>query len=106
MDTWGQKQEEKELFRYKPINNSSSIFNTDGSAGINNQKLAQILSAYDLFIQVMGWEKQPIAKLSNVITGYQASLGGKYHNDYKAVLIAEEIARRQAEHKGISITHD
>lgn len=106
MNTWSEKQEEKELFRRQVVSSSKSIFDTKGSAGSNNQKLAQILGAYDIFIQVMGWTNKPIANLADVITGYQASLNGRYHNDYKAVLIAEEIARRQSERRGFSITQN
>ena len=97
--------EEQEMWRKKSTNNSKQIFSTAGSAGSNPEKLAQILSAWDFTMIAFGWQDKPIANLSHVITQYQASLGGQYHNDYKTILIAEEIEKRRANSKGISINN-
>lgn len=84
---------------------ASNILSTKGSAGNNNEELARILSAYELFIFGMNWqEKENYQNLPHIITQYQASLDAQYHNDYKAVLIAEEIAKRQSERRGNSIS--
>lgn len=84
--------------------NAKYIFNTLGSAGNNNEKLAKILAVFDLVIKLLGWETDSsVSSLSAIITQYQASIDAKYHDDFKAVLIAEEIAKKQSERKGISI---
>ena len=95
--------EEEQMFKPKNSSDIKAIFSTGGSAGNNPEKLAKILSAWDYFINIMGWQNDDIASLSNVITQYQASLEAKYHNDFKDVLVAEEIEKRRAERKGISI---
>lgn len=95
--------EEVERFRGKAIDNSALIFNTKGSTGSNPIKLAQILSVFDFVIGIMGWEKKPLANFSLFLTQYQASIDGKYHNDFKDIKVAEEIERKRAERKGISI---
>ena len=104
-ESFNEKAEEQELFRRN--NNSGNqqnmILQTSGSAGNNSEKLARILSAFDIFIVVMKYEEKPIAKLSGIISQYQGSVDAQYHNDLKAILIAEEIERRRSERKGISI---
>lgn len=97
------KIEEEQLFKSKSNIDIKAIFNTGGSAGNNPEKLAKILSAYDYVMCVLGWQKEDIANLSNIITQYQASLDAKYHNDFKEILVAEEIEKRRAERKGISV---
>ena len=101
--TFLERAEEQELFRQKPTINTGLIFNAGGSAGNNPLKLAQILSMYDMTINLLGWQDRPLANLTMFLTSYQASLNAKYHDDYKEVLIAEEIERRRVERKGISI---
>ena len=98
-----EKIEEKEMFRSKSKDDSSAIFNTNGSAGNNNENLAKILSAYDYCMRLLGWQNDSVASLSNIATQYQASLEAKYHNDFKDIKIAEEIEKRRTERKGISI---
>ena len=98
-----EKIEEEQMFKPKNSSDIKAIFSTGGSAGNNPEKLAKILSAYDFVMHVFGWEKENIASLSNIITQYQASLEAKYHNDFKEVLVAEEIEKKRAERKGISI---
>lgn len=83
--------------------NTELVFASKGSAGNNPQKLAQICSIWDFVINIMGWQDKPLANLSKFLTEYQASIDAKYHNDFKDVLIAEEIERRREERKGISI---
>ena len=95
--------EEEQMFKPKNSTDINAIFSTAGSAGNNPEKLAKILSAYDFAMHVFGWQNDDIACLSNVITQYQASLDAKYHNDFKEVLVAEEIEKKRAERKGISI---
>lgn len=90
-------------FGKKDNSNSKLMFFTKGSAGRNNDKLARILTAFDLTIEILEWQEKPLAKFSSILTGYQASLDAKYHNDYKDVLIAEEIQRKREQNKGISI---
>lgn len=84
-------------------NKHKMLFESRGSAGRNNEKLAQILFAFDLAINIIGWQNKPLANLSKFLTSYQASVDAKYHNDFKDVMIAEEIERRRSERKGISI---
>lgn len=100
-----QRQEAVELFREElaKIDNSGVMFNSIGSAGNNPEKLARILAAFDMFINIMGWRNKPLAKFPFLVTQYQASLNGKYHTDYKDVLIAEEQQRKRAENKGTTI---
>jgi len=79
------------------------MFYSAGSAGNNPLKLAQILVVFDFTMNLLGWQDKPLANLSKFLVQYQASLDAKYHNDYKEVLIAEEIEKKRAERKGISI---
>ena len=102
-DTYLEQAEQQELFRQKPKDNSGMMFFSDGSAGNNPLKLAQILAVFDFNIALLGWKKKPLASLTRFLTTYQASLDAKYHNDYKEVLVAEEIERRRSERKGISV---
>ena len=98
-----EKAEEEQLFRQKGNSHIDAIFHTKGSSGSNNEKLAQILTAFDFAMGLLGWQDKPLANLTNFLTQYQASLDTKYHNDFKEVLIAEEIERKREERKGISI---
>lgn len=98
-----EKVEEEQLFKPKTSTDLKAIFSTLGSAGNNPEKLAKILAAYDYAMQLFGWQKDDIASLSHVITQYQASLSAQYHNDFKDVLVAEEVERKRADRKGISI---
>lgn len=98
-----EQAENQELFRQKQSSNTGLIFQASGSAGNNPLKLAQILSVFDFNMRILGWEKTPLADFSKFLTSYQASLNAKYHNDFKDVLIAEEIENRRANRKGISI---
>lgn len=102
MGTFLEQAEEQELFRPKN-QNGGNIFDTRGSSGSNNVKLARILTAFDFVMGIMGWKDKPLANLTNFLTQYQASIDTKYHNDYKEIRIAEEIERKRAERKGISI---
>ena len=106
--TFHEKAEEQELFRRgnNSQSNATLIFTSKESAGNNPVKLAQILTAFDLFIKIMNWENKPLASFPQFLTQYQASLDAKYHNDFKDVCIAEEVERRRAERKGISILND
>lgn len=101
--TMQDKIEDGLRFRGKQNSNNLTLFTTAGSAGHNPQKLAQILSVFDFNIGLLGWQDEPLANLSKFLTNYQASIDGKYHNDFKEVLVAEEIERKRAERKGISI---
>lgn len=90
----------------KASSNALSMLWAKLTAGRNNDKLARILTTYDFAMLTLGYKDKPIAKFSELLTGYQASIDGHYHNDLKAVLIAEEQVKRQAERKGISIVND
>lgn len=98
-----EKLEEGQLFRQKAKDNSGMMFQTKGSSGANPLRLAQICSVFDYVMIILGWQDKPIANLPKFLTQYQASINAKYHNDYKDVLVAEEIERKRAERKGISI---
>ena len=102
-DTFLEEAEQRELFRQKQNDNSTLLFHAKGSAGNNPVKLAQICATFDLVINLLGWQKKPLANLSTFLTQYQASIDAKYHNDFKDVQIAEEIERKRAERKGLSI---
>lgn len=104
--TYLEKKEEEELFRQKAVSNANMIFWASGSAGRNPQKLAQILSTWDFVINLLGWQDKPLANLSKFLTQYQASIDAKYHDDFKEVLIAEEVERKRANRKGLSITNN
>ena len=103
-DSFLERAEEEELFRQKQKDNSGLIFRSDGSAGNNPLKLAQILSVFDFNMNLLGWQDKPLANLSSFLTQYQASLDAKYHNDFKEVMIAEEIEKKRANRKGLSIS--
>lgn len=103
MSTYLEQAEDNELFREKKKTQINKIFSTIGSAGRNSEQLARILVAFDTTINMLGWQEKPIANLTHFLTQYQASVDAKYHNDFKDVLIAEEIERRRSERKGISI---
>lgn len=101
--TYLEEAEKNEMFRQKLSGPSGAMFQSSGSAGNNPLKLAQILSVFDLNMHLLGWQDTPLANLTKFLTQYQASLNAKYHNDYKEVLIAEEIERKRSERKGISV---
>lgn len=102
-DEFLEKAEEELLFKQKTNNNTSMIFNSFGSAGRNPRKLAQICATWDIVINILGWQNKPLANIPKFLTQYQASIDAKYHNDFKDVLIAEEIERKRAERKGLSL---
>lgn len=101
--TFHEQAEQEIQFRQKRNDNSIAMFESRGSAGRNPTKLAQICSTFNFVIGLLGWEKKPLANLSLFLTQYQASIDAKYHDDYKDVLIAQEIERKRAERKDISI---
>ncbi|OGM08554.1 hypothetical protein A2Z67_01795 [Candidatus Woesebacteria bacterium RBG_13_36_22] len=83
--------------------NPALLFATHGSAGANDVELARILAAYDFVMNLLGWQGKPVARLTAIFSAYQASIDTRYHDDYKSVLIAEEIEKKRSERKGISI---
>lgn len=103
MDTFAEQAEEQaELFRQRQ-QDTTRVFDTRGSSGSNNVKLARILTAFDFAIGLLGWKGKALADLTTFCTQYQASIDTRYHNDYKDIKVAEEIERKRAERKGISI---
>ena len=98
-----EEAENQELFRQKQKSSAIAIFNSSGSAGRNPQKLAQILTTFDFAMNLLGWQDRPLANLTMFLTQYQASIDAKYHNDFKEVLVAEEVERKRSERKGLSI---
>ena len=102
-DSYLEKAEDQELFRQKTKSNSNVIFQTIGSSGRNPIELARILATFDFIINILGWQDKPLANLTTFCTQYQASVDAKYHNDFKEVLIAEEVERKRSERKGLSI---
>ena len=103
VDSYLKQAEEQELFRQNTKSNATIIFQTKGSAGRNPVELARILSTFDFVINLLGWQDKPLANLTTFCTQYQASIDAKYHNDFKEVLIAEEVERKRSERKGLSI---
>lgn len=95
--------EEEITTRQQNVNNSELVFLSKASAGSNPVELARIVTAFDFVIGLLGWEKKPLANLSKFLLGYQASIDAKYHNDFKDVLVAEEVERKSANRKGVSI---
>ena len=87
--------EEKKLFTPKANadDRARHLFNTGGSAGANPEKLARLLIAFDFAMSLLGWDD---VSLTSIITGYQASVDAKYHDDYKSVATIEELDRRMA----------
>jgi len=74
------------------IDHAKHIFGHQGSYGSNNDELAQILAVYDYAMKDLGWENN----LSDIVSGYQASVDAKSHDDYKEVATIEELDRRMA----------
>lgn len=102
-DEFLDKIEQAQLFKKQSLNNAGLIFSHKGSSGRNPLRLAQILTTFDFIINLLKWQDKPLANLTNFLTQYQASIDAKYHNDYKDILIAEEVERRRMERKGLSI---
>ena len=102
-DSFVEQAEQEEIFRQKQSDNSAMIFESRGSAGRNPVKLARILTAYDLMINIFGWQNKPLANLTNFITGYQASIDTRYHKDFKDIQVAEEIERKRSNRKDVSL---
>lgn len=102
-DSYLEEVERHELFRQRRSDNSGLLFHANSSAGNNPVKLAQLCATWDFVMNLLGWKDKPLAKLTTFITNYQASIDAKYHDDFKEVQIAEEIERKRAERKGISI---
>lgn len=87
-EDWGQRMEENNDFRIRNTDNSKQTFESSGSAGNNSDKLARIMSAYDLAMDILGWEKS----LSQIVSQYQASVNAKYHDDHVKISIAERVS--------------
>lgn len=110
-----QQQEQQLPFRNKQVDRSGSVFNTSGSSGANSKRLAQLVSVFDYVMSLLEWDitidnegnvtKKPVM-LTTIIIANQASIDARYHNDYKAIAIAEEIDRKRSERKenGVSLT--
>ena len=64
-------------------NFANDTFEHINSHGANPEKLARLLSVFKLVRKALGQDEN----LLDVITGYQASIDAKYHNDF--VKIAE-----------------
>lgn len=87
-DDWAQKREAEHDWQSRQTDNSENAFRSHGSAGNNNEKLARIMSAYEIAMDILGWEKP----LSQIVTQYQASLDAKYHDDFVKMSIAERVS--------------
>lgn len=101
--TFLEQAEQQEIFRQKSQDSAKQVFDTRGSSGNSSTDLARILTAFDMFIKIMNWQDKPLASFTTFLAQYQGSVDAKYHNDYKDIQIAEEIEKRRAERKGISI---
>lgn len=98
-----EKIEQDINIRQRNNNNPEAMFSTKGSAGNNNEELARFITAFDFAMNILGWQDRPLANFTKYLTQYQASVDTKYHNDFKDVLVSEEIEKKRAERKGISI---
>jgi hypothetical protein len=88
--------EEKKLFTSKQGNQEDTakhVFNATKSAGANNQRLSQLLVAWDFSMSLLGWKD---VTLTDTVVNYQASINAKYHNDYKSIKTIEELDKRLA----------
>lgn len=93
--TYGQRQEEQRLFTAKlpSDDRAKHMFATTFSHGANKKKLAQLLTVWDFTMSLLKWND---VTLTDIVTGYQASIDAKYHTDYKAVATIEELDKRMA----------
>lgn len=102
--------EQQELFRRKSsVDHAGAVFRFWGSASRNTQKLAQLLTVFDMTMQVLGWDKSIIEidkngnkiikrqaiTFSSLIEARQAGIDAKYHDDYVKIAIADEIVRKR-----------
>ena len=110
-DSFIQRVEEQELFRHKSgnVDHSGAVFRSYGSSGNNPQRLAQLIAVFDITMNLLGWDKpmvdidkngqqiitRPAVLFSSIITNMQASIDGKYHNDYVKIAVSDEIVRKR-----------
>lgn len=103
MATFGQQREEEreaERFTRRSVDTDSRakhLFGTIGSHGANKKKLAQLCATWDYVMSLLGWDET----LSEIVTGYQASINARYHTDYKDVATIEELDRRIANRRSM-----
>jgi len=71
--------------------NNEDVFRHQSSAGANNEKLARILIALKFAFSVLKWDDNG---LIDMLTGYQASIDARYHNDYKSIATIQELDKR------------
>lgn len=76
------------------------LFESLGSHGANNERLARLLIAWDFVMTLL---KQKDVSLSQIVTQYQASINAKYHDDYKSVATIEELDERLAKRRSGSV---
>lgn len=79
----------EDRFRQKVLSSDNNFapdtFEYTYSHGINNEKLAKITATWKMVMGFLGWTDE--VKMIDIVSGYQASIDGKYHNDF--VKIAE-----------------
>ena len=107
--TFIEQRENSELLRPKKDSGIGAIFKTSGSTGANSVKLARLVSTFDFVMNVLGWDnklendKKEIVSmpvlLTDIIVANQASIDARYHDDYKAIAIAEEIDRKRQDRR-------
>lgn len=85
----------KDLFSNKESHEDMAkhIFDSKGSHGNNNERLAKLLVTWDFCMGLLKWND---VKLTDIVTDYQASVNTKYHNDYKAIKTIEELDKKLA----------
>lgn len=90
--TYGQHEEEKLMFERKPASDDRAkhVFNALGSHGNNNERLARLLTAWDIAMSLLEWN----VKLTDIVANYQSSIDTKYHDDYVKIATIEELDRR------------
>lgn len=102
--TMSERFEEERLLKPKTTNENRAkhLFNALGSAGASNTDLARLLVAFDFAMSLLGWD----VKLTDIVTGYQASIDAKYHDDYKAVATIEELDQRLLKRRSFGKTEN
>ena len=87
-DDWAKRKEEEHDWQSRNTDSTENNFRSSGSAGNNQPRLAKVLSAYDMAMDILGWDKP----LSKIVSDYQASVNAKYHDDHIKERIAERVS--------------
>lgn len=105
--TYGQKFEDDMNNRFSKRDTGDNerakhLFASIGSHGANKKRLAQLCATWDYVMHTLEWNET----LTEIVTGYQASIDTHYHNDYKAVATIEELDKRLAMRRSAAYKQD